>query len=73
MRDILEFYHLYFSQNIEFDTLNSEILKNHLAINKLHVFALHLSGRNLVRKIEVFSRHNISTQWFIHGLSTFML
>ena len=55
MRDILEFYHLYFSQNIEFDTLNSEISKNHLAVNKFHVFALHLSGRNtLVRKIEYF-------------------
>ena len=54
MKEILEFYHLYFSQNIEFDTLNSEILKNHLAVNKLHVFALRLSGRNLVRKIEYF-------------------
>ena len=54
MRDILEFYHSYFSQNIEFDTFNSEISKNHLAINKLLVFALHLSGRNLVRKIEYF-------------------
>ena len=54
MKDIPEFYHLYFSQNIDFDTLNSEILKNHLAVNKLHVFTLHLSGRNQVRKIEYF-------------------
>ena len=54
MKDILEFYHLYYSQNIEFDTLNSEISKNHLAVNKLHVFTPHLSGRNLVREIEYF-------------------
>ena len=54
MKVILEFYHLYYSQNIEFDTSNSEISKNHLAVNKLHVFALHLSGRNLIREIEYF-------------------
>ena len=52
MKDIPQFYHLYYSQNIEFDTSNSEILKNHVAVNKLHVFTLHLSGRGLVREIE---------------------
>ena len=54
MKDIQEFYHLYYSQNIEFDILNSEILKNHLGVNKLHVFTLHSSGRDLVREIEYF-------------------
>ena len=54
MKDIPEFYHLYYSQIIEFDTSNSEISKNYLADNKLHVFTLHLSGRNLIREIEYF-------------------
>ena len=54
MKDIPEFYHLHYSQNIEFDTSNLEISKNHLAVNKLHVFTLHLSGRNLIREIEYF-------------------
>ena len=54
MKDIPEFYHLYYSQNIEFDTLDSEISKNHLAVNKLHVFTLQLLGRNLIREIEYF-------------------
>ena len=53
MRDILGFITYFFQKkNMGFDTLNSEILKNCLAANKLHVFTLHLSGRNLVRKIE---------------------
>ena len=52
MKDIPEFYYLYYSQNIEFDASNSEISKNLLAANKLHVFTLHLSRRNLIREIE---------------------
>ena len=54
MKDIPEFYHLHYSENMEFDTSNSEISKNHLAVNKSHVFTLHLSGRNLIREIEYF-------------------
>ena len=54
MKDIPEFYHLYYSQNIEFDTSKSEILKNHLAVNKVHVFTLHISGRSLISKREYF-------------------
>ena len=54
MRDILGFITYILKKNTEFDILNSEILKNHLAANKLHVFMLCLSGRNFVRKTEYF-------------------
>ena len=55
MRDILGFITYIFKKNIEFNTLNSENLKkNHPVVNKLHVFTLHLSRRNLVRKIKYF-------------------
>ena len=54
MKDIPELYHLHYLQNIEFDILNLEMSKNHLVVNKLHVFALQLSGRNVIREIEYF-------------------